>query len=76
MLVKPSVLFKLQELHKSDEFWLAGVAARVSKLVRFRSQELHGKGVTGVVALPQARPELRKPARSVPQSVNHDMANF
>ena len=34
-----------------------------------------GRGLTGVVALPQARPELRKPARSVPQSYKHDMAN-
>ena len=26
-----------------------------------------GRGLTGVVALPQVLPELRKPARSVPQ---------
>ena len=68
MLVKPSVLFKLQELHKSDEFWLAGVAARVSKLARFRSQELHGKG-TDRSCRPSSGPARTKEARTECASV-------
>ena len=76
-VVKPSVHSSWQELHKSDELWLAGVAARVRKLVRFRSQELHGKA-TDRSCRPSSGPARTKEARTecASESVKHDMANY